>query len=245
MNLYPAIDLKDGKCIRLTKGKLEKITFYNPNPLDQAKQFIKLGAESIHMVDIDGAFKGENCNHEIFIETKKRIKCFIQVGGGTSNERTIAYLIDNNIDRIVLGSIAVTNPKLVKKMSAKFPGKIAIGLDAKKGFVTTEGWSQTKKITVTELAKKYEDMGISHIIFTDIDKDGLLEGVSYDQLQGLLESTNINVIASGGVSSLEDLKKLKKISIYNKNLVGVIVGKAIYENRIKVNQAVNFLNEKK
>ena len=245
MNLYPAIDLKDGKCIRLTKGKLEKITFYNPNPLDQAKQFIKLGAESIHMVDIDGAFKGENCNHEIFIETKKRIKCFIQVGGGIRNERTIAYLIDNNIDRIVLGTIAVTNPKLVKKMSAKFPGKIAIGLDAKKGFVTTEGWSQTKKITVTELAKKYEDMGINHIIFTDIDKDGVLEGVSCDQLQDLLESTNINVIASGGVSSLEDIKKLKKISIHNQNLVGVIVGKAIYENKIRVDQVVNFLNEKK
>ncbi len=245
MNLYPAIDLKDGKCIRLTKGKLEKITFYNPNPLDQAKQFIKLGAESIHMVDIDGAFKGENCNHEIFIETKKRIKCFIQVGGGIRNERTIAYLIDNNIDRIVLGTIAVTNPKLVKKMSAKFPGKIAIGLDAKKGFVTTEGWSQTKKITVTELAKKYEDMGINHIIFTDIDKDGVLEGVSCDQLQDLLESTNINVIASGGVSSLEDIKKLKKISIHNQNLVGVIVGKAIYENKLRVDQVVNFLNEKK
>ena len=245
MNLYPAIDLKDGKCIRLKKGNLEKITFYNSNPLDQAKEFIKLGAKFIHMVDIDGAFKGENCNHEIFIEIKKRIKCFIQVGGGVRNERTIAYLFENNIDRIVLGTIAVTNPKLVKKMSAKFPGKIAIGLDAKKGFVTTEGWSQTKKITVTELAKKYEDMGISHIIFTDIDKDGVLEGVSCDQLQELLESTNINVIASGGVSSLEDIKRLKRMSIYNQNLVGVIVGKAIYENKLRVDQAVNFLNEKK
>ena len=241
MNLYPAIDLKDGKCIRLTKGKLEKITFYNSNPLDQAKKFTKLGAKWIHMVDIDGAFKGENCNHEIFIKIKKKIKCFIQVGGGIRNEKTVAYLIDNNIDRIVLGTVAVTNPKLVKKLSAKFPGKIAIGLDAKKGFVTTEGWSKTKKITVTELAKKYEDMGISHIVFTDIDKDGVLEGVSCDQLQDLLESTNINVIASGGVSSIEDIKKLKKISFYNQNLVGVIVGKAIYENKLKVDQAVNFL----
>ncbi len=241
MNLYPAIDLKDGNCIRLTKGKLEKITFYNPNPLDQAKEFIKLGAKWVHMVDIDGAFKGENCNHEIFIKIKKKLKCYLQVGGGIRNEKTVAYLIDNNIDRIVLGTVAVTSPKLVKKLSAKFPGKIAIGLDAKKGFVTTEGWSKTKKITVTELAKKYEDIGISHIIFTDIDKDGVLEGVSCDQLQDLLESTNINVIASGGVSSLEDIKKLKKISINNQNLVGVIVGKAIYENKIKVDQAVNFL----
>ncbi len=241
MNLYPAIDLKDGNCIRLTKGKLEKITFYNPNPLDQAKEFIKLGAKWVHMVDIDGAFKGENCNHEIFIKIKKKLKCYLQVGGGIRNEKTVAYLIDNDIDRIVLGTVAVTSPKLVKKLSAKFPGKIAIGLDAKKGFVTTEGWSKTKKITVTELAKKYEDIGISHIIFTDIDKDGVLEGVSCDQLQDLLESTNINVIASGGVSSLEDIKKLKKISINNQNLVGVIVGKAIYENKIKVDQAVNFL----
>ena len=245
MNLYPAIDLKDGNCIRLTKGKLEKITFYNPNPLDQAKEFIKLGAKWVHMVDIDGAFKGKSCNHEIFIKIKKIIKCFVQVGGGIRNERTVAYLIDNNIDRIVLGTIAVTNPGLVKKLSTKFPGKIAVGLDAKKGFVATEGWSKTKKITVTDLAKKYEDMGISHIIFTDIDKDGVLEGVSCDQLQELLESTNINVIASGGVSSLEDIKRLKRMSIYNQNLVGVIVGKAIYENKLRVDQAVNFLNEKK
>ena len=244
MNLYPAIDLKDGKCIRLSKGKLEKITFYNSDPLDQAKEFAKLGANWIHMVDIDGAFKGKSCNHEIFIKIKKIIKCFVQVGGGIRNERTVAYLIDNNIDRIVLGTIAVTNPGLVKKLSIKFPGKIAIGLDAKRGFVATEGWSKTKKITVTELAKKYEDMGISHIIFTDIDKDGVLEGVSCDQLQDLLESTNINVIASGGVSSLEDIKKLKKISIHNKNLVGVIVGKAIYENRLHVDQAINFLSDK-
>jgi phosphoribosylformimino-5-aminoimidazole carboxamide ribotide isomerase len=244
MNLYPAIDLKDGKCIRLTKGKLEKITFYNSNPLDQAKEFINLGAKYIHMVDIDGAFKGKNCNHEIFIKIKKETKCFIQVGGGIRNEGTVAYLIDNNIDRIVLGTIAVTNPKLVKEISLKFPGKIAIGLDAKKGFVTTEGWSKTKKITVTELAKKYEDMGINHIIFTDIEKDGVLEGLSFDQLQDLLESTSINVIASGGVASLEDIKKLKQISLNNPNLVGVIVGKAIYENKLQVDHAVNFLNGK-
>ena len=245
MNLYPAIDLKDGNCIRLTTGKLEKITFYNPNPLDQAKEFIKLGAKYIHMVDIDGAFKGENCNHEIFIKIKKEIKCFVQVGGGIRNINTVEYLIENNIDRVVLGTVAVTNQKLVKKISLKFPGKVAIGLDAKKGFVTTEGWSKTKKITVTELAKKYEDMGICHIIFTDIDKDGVLEGVSFDQLLNLLESTSINVIASGGVSSLRDIKKLKKISLDNQNLVGVIVGKAIYENKLQVDHAVNFLNEKK
>ena len=245
MNLYPAIDLKGGQCIRLTKGKLERITFYNSNPLDQAKEFIKLGAKYIHMVDIDGAFKGENCNHEIFIKIKKETKCFIQVGGGIRNISTVEYLIENNIDRVVLGTIAVTNQKLVKKISLKFPGKIAIGLDAKKGFVTTEGWSKTKKITVTELAKKYEDMGICHIIFTDIDKDGVLEGMSFDQLLNLLESTRTNVIASGGVSSLRDIKKLKQISLNNPNLVGVIVGKAIYEKKLQVDRAVNFLNEKK
>ncbi|MAI29656.1 MAG: 1-(5-phosphoribosyl)-5-((5-phosphoribosylamino)methylideneamino)imidazole-4-carboxamide isomerase [Rickettsiales bacterium] len=167
------------------------------------------------------------------------------MGGGIRNENTVAYLIDNNIDRIVLGTIAVTNPKLVEEISLKFPGKIAIGLDAKKGFVTTEGWSKTKKITVTELAKKYEDIGIKHIIFTDIDKDGVLEGLSFDQLQDLLESTSINVIASGGVASLEDIKKLKKISVKNPNLVGVIVGKAIYENRLNVDHAINLLDEKK
>ena len=244
MELYPAIDLKDGKCIRLKKGKLDKITHYNDNPLLQAKKFKDSGAKWIHMVDIDGAFMGKNQNHQTFIEIKKKVDCFIQVGGGIRNEKTAEYLIENNIDRIVLGTIAVNNPKLVKKMCKIFPKKIAIGLDSKKGYVTTEGWVKTKNRTVIELAKNYEDIGVTHLIFTDIEKDGVLDGVSFDQLNELLQSTTLKIIASGGVSSLDDIKKLRDIGIQNKNLDGVIVGKAIYENMIAVNKAIKILKER-
>ena len=244
MELYPAIHLKDGKCIRLKKGKLDKITHYNNSPLLQAKKFKDEGAKWIHMVDIDGAFLGKNQNHETFIEIKKNVDCLIQVGGGIRNEKTAEYLIRNEIDRIVLGTIAVNNPTLVKNMCKIFPNKIAIGLDSKKGYVTTDGWAKTKNHTVIELAKKYEDIGVTHLIFTDIDKDGVLEGVSFDQLNELLQSTTLKIIASGGVSSLDDIKKIREIGIHNKNLDGVIVGKAIYENMIAVNKAIKILKER-
>tara|TARA_B100000287_G_scaffold422216_1_gene463854 strand:+ start:3446 stop:4180 length:735 start_codon:yes stop_codon:yes gene_type:complete len=244
MNLYPAIDLKNGHCIRLKKGQLNKITYYNSNPVEQAKEFNNLGSKWIHMVDIDGAFKGKNLNHNTFIEVKKKTKCSIQVGGGIRNEKTVSYLIDNNIDRIVLGTIAVTKPSLVKKICKSFPNKIAVGLDSKKGYVATEGWSKTKNLSVLDLAKKYEDVGVSHIIFTDIEKDGILAGVSFEQLGQLLESTSLQIIASGGVSSLEDIKNLKKISKDYDNLDGVIVGRAIYEKIFTVDQAINILKIK-
>ncbi len=243
MNFYPAIDLKDGKCIRLSKGKLNKVTYYNENPINQAMEFKKKGARHIHIVDIDGAFEGKNLNHQTFIDVKKKINCFVQVGGGIRNEKTIRHLIENNIDRIVLGTIAVTKPSLVKKICKMFPQKIAVGIDSKKGLIATDGWSKTKSLTFIELAKKYEDTGISNVIFTDIEKDGVLAGVSFEQLQNILDSTSLNVIASGGVSCLKDLKKLKKISREYKNLDGVIVGRAIYEKMINVEDAIKILDE--
>ena len=144
----------------------------------------------------------------------------------------------------MLGTIAVNNPKLVKNMCKIFPNKIAIGLDSIKGYVTTDGWAKTKNHTVIELAKKYEDIGVTHLVFTDIEKDGVLEGVSFDQLNELLQSTTLKIIASGGVSSLDDIKKIREIGIHNKNLDGVIVGKAIYENMIAVNKAIKILKER-
>lgn len=241
MNLYPAIDLKEGKCIRLKKGLLKDITFYNSNPVDQAAKFINMGAKWIHMVDIDGAFKGKNLNHSIFVDIKKKFNCFLQVGGGVRTFETVESLINNKIDRIVLGTIALKNKKLCQKICKSFPGKIAVGIDAKKGFVATEGWSKTSRITVSEMVKTYEGIGIASIIFTDIDKDGVLAGVSFNQLESILKQTSVRIIASGGVACLEDLKKLKEISNFSKNLDGVIVGRAIYENKIKVNEAIEIL----
>ena len=241
MILYPAIDLKDGKCIRLKKGELKDITFYNPDPIDQAESFVSMGAEWIHMVDIDGAFQGKNKNHSIFIDIKKKFNCLLQVGGGIRTFESVNYLLSNSIDRIVLGTISLKEKQLFKKICKAFPGKIAVGVDAKNGFVTTEGWAKTSKVKVLDIIKKYEDSGVSTIIFTDIDKDGVLEGVSFDQLQTILSQTSIKVIASGGVSDIEDLKKLKKLSKTNKNLDGVIVGRAIYEKRVDVKKAIKIL----
>ena len=241
MILYPAIDLKDGKCIRLKKGELKDITFYNPDPIDQAESFVSMGAKWIHMVDIDGAFKGKNKNHNIFIDIKKKFNCSLQVGGGIRTFENVYNLLSNSIDRVVLGTISLKERQLFEKICKAFPGKIAVGVDAKKGFVATEGWAKTSKVKVLDLIKQYEDSGVSTIIFTDIDKDGVLEGVSFDQLQSILSQTSIKVIASGGVSGIEDLKKLKKLSETNKNLDGVIVGRAIYEKRVDVKKAIEIL----
>ena len=241
MNLYPAIDLKEGKCIRLKKGELEKITFYNQDPIDQADQFINMGAEWIHMVDIDGAFQGKSLNHQMFIDIKKKFNCHLQVGGGIRDFKTVEYLINNNIDRVVLGTIALKNKKLCEQICKNFPGKIALGLDAKNDLVATDGWSETSTVKVSEMVKAYEGIGITSIIFTDIEKDGVLSGVSFDQLENILNQTSINIIASGGVSCLDDLKKLKKISNSKKNLEGVIVGRAIYESKFKVDEAIEIL----
>ena len=160
---------------------------------------------------------------------------------GVRTFETVESLINNKIDRIVLGTIALKNKKLCQKICKSFPGKIAVGIDAKKGFVATEGWSKTSRITVSEMVKTYEGIGIASIIFTDIDKDGVLAGVSFNQLESILKQTSVRIIASGGVACLEDLKKLKEISNFSKNLDGVIVGRAIYENKIKVNEAIEIL----
>ena len=241
MILYPAIDLKDGKCIRLKKGELKDITFYNPDPIDQAKTFVSMGAEWIHMVDIDGAFQGKNKNHNIFIDIKKKFNCLLQVGGGIRTFENVDYLLSNSIDRIVLGTISLKEKQLFKKICKAFPGKIAVGVDTKNGFVATEGWAKTSRVKVLDIIKQYEDSGVSTIVFTDIDKDGVLEGVSFDQLHAILNQTSIKVIASGGVSNIEDLKKLKKLGETNKNLDGVIVGRAIYEKKVDVKKAIKIL----
>tara|TARA_B100000686_G_C16765602_1_gene961527 strand:- start:1740 stop:2465 length:726 start_codon:yes stop_codon:yes gene_type:complete len=241
MNFYPAIDLKKGKCIRLEKGLLDKITFYNKDPIDQAKKFSAMGAKWVHMVDIDGAFRGKSLNHNIILKVKRSTNCKIQVGGGIRTVKSAAFFLENKIDRIVLGTISLKNPSLVKEICRLYPGKIAVGIDTKNGFVSIEGWAKTSKVSINDLVKIYEDAGVSVVIFTDIEKDGLMEGVSFDQLSSLLDSTSLNVIASGGVSSLEDLKILKKIGA--KNLVGVIAGRAIYEKKFSVNQAVEILEK--
>ena len=239
MNFYPAIDIKDGKFIRLKQGRLDEVTVYGDNPVKIAKKFSEAGAQWIHVVDIDGAFRGKSINQQVILDIKKNSKTKIQVGGGIRSKESANFYLNNGIDRVVLGTIALENPKIIEQLCENYPGRIAVGIDAKKGLVATEGWSKTSTIEVGKLSKLYENIGVSCVIFTDIEKDGLMEGVSLNQLKNLLKNTKLNVIASGGVSSLDDLKKLK--SLEKKNLIGVISGKAIYENKFSVNKAVEIL----
>jgi len=239
MNFYPAIDIKDGKFIRLKQGRLDELTVYGDNPVEIAKKFSEAGAKWIHVVDIDGAFKGKSINQKVILDIKKNSKTKIQVGGGIRTQESASFYLNNGIDRVVLGTIALENPKIIEQLCENYPGRIAVGIDAKKGMVATEGWSKTSTIEVGKLSKLYENIGVSCVIFTDIEKDGLMEGVSLNQLKNLLKNTKLNVIASGGVSSLDDLKKLK--SLKKKNLIGVISGKAIYENKFSVNKAIEIL----
>ena len=211
MNFYPAIDIKDGKFIRLKQGRLDEVTVYGDNPVEIAKKFSEAGAKWIHVVDIDGAFKGKSINQKVILDIKKNSKTKIQVGGGIRTQESASFYLNNGIDRVVLGTIALENPKIIEQLCENYPGRIAVGIDAKKGMVATEGWSKTSTIEVGKLSKLYENIGVSCVIFTDIEKDGLMEGVSLNQLKNLLKNTKLNVIASGGVSSLDDLKKLKSL----------------------------------
>ncbi len=240
MIFFPAIDIKDGQCIRLEKGDLKNIKFYNSHPLEQAIIFEEAGCEWVHIVDIDAAFSGTPSNSEIIFKIKEKTTLKIQVGGGIRNIKVIENFLLNSVDRVVLGTVAASNPGLVIEACKKFPGKIAVGIDSKNNMVATEGWSKTSSLSTLELAKSFEGVGVSSIIFTDINKDGLLEGMSFDQINSLLEETKINVIASGGVSSLEDLKRLKLIK--SPYLEGVISGKALYEGNFTIKEALKILS---
>ena len=236
---YPAIDIKNGKLIRLTKGELNQMKIYGDDPITQATKFEAEGAKWIHVVDIDGAFQGDSKNLNTIFELKKKVRCNVQVGGGIRNLKKIETLIDNDIDRVILGTVALKDPELVKNACKIFPKKIAVGLDARNEFVATEGWAIDSSVRLYDIAKKYEDSGVDTNIFTDIEKDGSMEGVNLDQLKKLLKATNLKIIVSGGVSSLDDLNEIKKIN--SPNLVGVISGKAIYEKKFTVSEAINLV----
>ena len=239
MIFFPAIDIKEGKCIRLEKGLLKNIKIYNDDPVDQAKKFEKIGCNWIHLVDIDGAFSGSPINHEIIFEIKKQSRCKIQVGGGIRNLETIQKFLSNAVDRVILGTVAAKDPKFVKQACKSFPNRIVVGIDTKNEKVAIEGWSKTSDKTIYDSAKMYEDIGVTRIVFTDINKDGLLQGLNFYQIKKLSKSTKMNIIASGGVSSLNDLKKLKDLNLTN--LEGVISGKAIYEKKFLVKEALQIL----
>jgi phosphoribosylformimino-5-aminoimidazole carboxamide ribotide isomerase len=235
MIIYPAIDLKDGKCVRLYKGDMNQVTIFNDSPALQAKNFQDKGFKFLHIVDLDGAIAGNSANEKSVQEILKNITIPAQLGGGIRNLETIEKWLALGLNRVILGTVALQNPDLVKVAAKKFPNQIVVGIDAKNGMVATHGWVESSSTSVIELAKKFEDVGVAAIIYTDINRDGTGEGVDFEGTKKLAESVSIPVIASGGVGSIEDVKKVAKLRIN-----GVIVGRALYENKIKIEDIQNF-----
>jgi len=225
MEIFPAIDLKDGKAVRLTKGLMESAKVYSDEPWELAKRFEEMGAKWLHIVDLNGAFAGEPKNIAQIEKIRKNTKLKIQLGGGIRDEDTIKKYLDLGIDRLILGSIAARDPQKVIDLADKYP--IAVGIDAKDGYVAVDGWGKSEGIKAAELAKMYENSQIDCIIATDISKDGTLSGLNIDFILEIQNASKKPVIASGGVASEDDIKKVKENGIY-----GVIIGKAFYEGRI-------------
>ncbi len=236
MIVIPAIDLKDGRCVRLEQGLMEKDTVFCDSPADQALEWQRQGAELLHIVDLNGAFAGEPKNRGSIEEIVRSVTIPTQLGGGIRDLATIAAYLELGISRVILGTAAQKNPGLVKEACGLFPGKIVVGIDAKNGMVAIQGWADVTGTSAVELAKKFEGYGVAAIIYTDISRDGMLSGPNIDATRKLAESVSIPVIASGGVSTLEDIRALMEIE--KSGVVGVITGKAIYTGSVKLSEAI-------
>ena len=243
VDLYPAIDLKDGVCVRLAQGDMNRATVFNDNPAQQAKAFQDSGANWIHVVDLNGAFAGKPVNAEAVESILRTVTVPVQLGGGIREFDMVTHWLTTGVDRIVLGTAALKNPDLVRQACKEFPGHIAVGIDARGGRVAVEGWAESSDVTAVELARRFEDAGVSVIIHTDIDHDGVLGGPNLNASADLADAVNIPIIVSGGVASLEDIGAIKRRAIKSPGLVGVISGRALYDGRIDLAEAISLLEE--
>lgn len=234
ITLYPAIDLKDGACVRLFKGDMGEATVFNDNPAAQAKSFVDAGCQWLHIVDLNGAFAGAPVNADAVDGILKTVDVPVQLGGGIRDLKTMEQWLEKGLSRLILGTLAVKNPTLVKEACRQFPGKIAVGIDALRGKVAVEGWAEASEMGVIELAKKFEDAGVAAIIHTDIDRDGTLTGVNAEASSELAAAVSIPVIASGGVKDLTDIQRVADAG----NLEGVITGRAIYDGGMDLKAAL-------
>ena len=233
MVILPAIDIKDGNCVRLFKGDYGTVQKVADSYMDTARSFEKAGAEWIHMVDLDGAKDATQQNREIFLDVAKNTGLKVEVGGGIRSLDTVEMYLSSGISRVIIGSAAVKNPQLVKDAVKEYGERIAVGIDAKSGYVATEGWLETSDVYFTVLAKAMSDIGVKYIIFTDISKDGTLSGVNAEQLKEINEACSANIIASGGVHTIEDIRICKQLGLY-----GTICGKSIYSGSLDLAEAV-------
>ncbi len=239
MILFPAIDLKNGEAVRLQQGDMARATVFNSNPAKQAKQFQDQGFEWLHLVDLDGAFAGKPVNALAVAQILKAVKIPVQLGGGIRNIKTVEAWLSEGISRVIIGTAAVREPAFVKEAARKFPGKIAIGIDARGGKVAISGWAEETQLEAAEVAKLFEGAGVAALIYTDVERDGMLQGLNLDSTIALAESVSIPVIASGGFASIEDVKAL--LSPRAKKLEGAIAGRALYDGRIDPAEALSLL----
>jgi len=239
--LFPAIDLKDGQCVRLKLGDMATATVYNDNPADQAKAFEDQGFEWLHVVDLNGAFEGQSVNSAAVGAILQATKNPVQLGGGIRTLAQIEDWLDRGLARVILGTVAVRDPELVKKACKLFPGKIAVGIDAKGGKVAVEGWAEASELGVIELAEKFEGAGVAAIIYTDIDRDGVLAGINWASTIELADAVSIPVIASGGLASMADVVRMTLPDA--QKLEGAISGRALYDGRIDPTEALAVLAE--
>jgi len=234
MIIIPAIDLKDGKCVRLLQGKKDEVTVYSDDPAEMARKWQDLGAELLHVVDLDGAFTGEQKNFDKIKAIREAIDIPIELGGGIRDVESIEKLISLGVDRTIIGTSAAKNPEVVEDACKKFPGQVIVGIDAKDGKVAIKGWVEVTELDAIEFARQMEAIGAAGIIYTDISRDGMLTGPNIEAMAKMTESVKIPVIASGGVSKLDDIKALMQIN----NLWGVITGKALYSGALDLKEAI-------
>ncbi len=234
MILYPAIDLKDGQAVRLVRGEMDQATVFNTDPAAQARSFQDAGSTWLHLVDLNGAFAGQPVNGAAVEAILAATDVPAQLGGGIRDMETIEMWLTRGIARVILGTVAVENPALVRQAAAAFPGQIAVGIDARKGRVATKGWAEETDVMVTDLARQFEDAGVAAIIYTDIDRDGAMGGPNVQATADLARATSIPVIASGGVSSLADLIALRDTGV----IAGAISGRALYDGALDLGQAL-------
>lgn len=232
MTLFPAIDLKDGKAVRLSKGLMESAKIYNESPVEQVEIFEKMGAEWVHLVDLNGAFAGEPVNHEEIKKIRANCNVKLELGGGIRDEETIKRYLELGIDRVILGSIAVKDPQFVKEMAAKYP--VVVGIDAIDGYVAVEGWGEVSEMKATDLAKAFAEAGVEAIICTDVGRDGMLTGVNVDFTLDIARASGVPTIASGGLKDRSDIDALQATG----EIEGVIVGKAYYEGTLDLEKAL-------
>jgi phosphoribosylformimino-5-aminoimidazole carboxamide ribotide isomerase len=239
--LFPAIDLKNGQCVRLEQGDMARATVFNLDPAAQARSFAAQGFEYLHVVDLDGAFAGKPMNAHAVEAMLKTVTMPIQLGGGIRDLKTVEAWLDKGVARVIIGTAAVRDPELVKSAARKFPGRVAVGLDARDGKVAVQGWAETSEVTVLEIAVRFEDAGVAAIIFTDIARDGLLKGLNLEATLALADRISIPVIASGGLASIEDVRAM--LTPRAKKLAGAIAGRALYDGRLDPSAALALIRD--